>query len=215
MRAWLQLTCCAVISLHPISVSADDGQFSQRSAKQEVKRTAAVGKLTPEGVAKLATIKDDAMEPFVRISTEAAFKWRGGFTDPVRADNFMRASLSRDGEVVLYQLYQTVAYMHAVRRFDQVNVMLPSGLKTLPLTIISSKVDCTYGCVYTDDVAFSFTQDEMDQIASLYAEDPRATIKLRFKSSSSLDWNDDIAAVEVVGLIQAVKAWKATARPRE
>lgn len=213
MGAWLKIALGAAIALHSVGVSAQDGQYSQRSAKQEAKRAAAVEKLAPEDVVKLATIKDDAMEPFVRISTEAAFKWRGSFTDRVGADNFMRASLSREGEIATFQLYQTVTYMNAARRFDRVNVMMPSGLKTLPLTVISNNVDCTYGCVYTDDLAFSLTQGEINEITSLYARDPNATIKLRFKSTSNFDWNDDIAAVEVVGLLQAIEAWQAKAAP--
>ena len=213
MRVCLRLIIGAAIAVHSAAISAQSGQFSQRPPKQEAKRTMAVDKLTPEGVAKLATVKDDAMEPMVRISTNEAFQWRGGFTDPVRADNFMRASLTREGEVVSYQLYQTLSYMHAARHFDHVNVMLPTGLKTLPLTVIANDVNCTYGCVYTDDVAFSLTETEMAAIADLYAKDPKATLKLRFKSRGSLDWNDDIAAVEVVGLLQAIETWRAKAAP--
>ena len=53
MRVCLRLIIGAAIVVHSAAISAQSGQFSQRSPKQEVKRMAAVAKLTPAGVANL------------------------------------------------------------------------------------------------------------------------------------------------------------------
>ena len=190
------------------ALAADQKPFEQRPEKQQVKRNEAIAKLTPEFVAAQASVKDEDMEPLVTISTERAFKWKGGFTDNVRSDNYIRAFIDRSGDGAVYQVVQSVTYMYDRRRFNGVNVMLPSGLKSMELTIIAEDLDCSLGvCVYSDYVGFRLTEEEVETIADLYKSNPIASLKMRFKSASGLDWNEDIAAVEFVGLQRAVAAW--------
>lgn len=187
---------------------AADG--SQRSPKQEEKRFAAIAKLTPQQIANSATVKDDPLEPLVTITTEAAFRWKGGFTDPVRADNMLRAILDRPIGTANYQLYQTITYSGDWRRYDRANIAFPSGLKSIALTVIDRRiVTCAYApCVLEETVGFNLSEDDIDALAASYVNNPRATLKFRFKSATSFDWNDDLPAVEVVGLQQAVEKWK-------
>lgn len=192
------------------ALAADQKPFEQRPEKQQAKRNEAIAKLTPELVANQASVDDEDMEPLVTISTEPAFKWKGGFTDNVRSDNYIRAFIDRSGDGAIYQVVQSVTYLYERRRFNGVNVMLPSGLKTLELTVIAEDLNCSIGvCVYTDYVGFRLTEEEVESITDLYKANPTASLKMRFKSASSLDWNDDIAAVEFVGLQRAVAAWQA------
>ena len=183
---------------------------TQRSTKQEAKRLAAIAKLTPEQVAKSANIRDDPFEPLVTITTEAAFRWKGGFTDTVRADNMLRAILDRPTGTPNYQLYQTITYSGDWRRFDRANIALPSGLKAVPLTVIDRRVvTCEYGpCVLEETVGFDISDDDIDDLAETYAQNPNATLKFRLKSSTNFDWNDDLPVVEIVGLLKAVSNWK-------
>jgi hypothetical protein len=172
-----------------------------------------MAKLTPDGVAKSASIKDDPFEPLVTITTENAFRWRGGFTDTVRSDNLLRAMLDRPTGTPNFQLYQTITYSGDWRRFDRVNIMLPSGLKTMPLTVISRNVvTCAYGlCVYEEVVGFNLSEDDIDDVANQYAADPATMVKFRFKSNTGVDWNDDISGAEIVGLVAAVDRWRTQA----
>ncbi|WP_373476234.1 hypothetical protein [Sphingorhabdus sp.] len=200
------LSIAGVLLAHPVQ-AADD---TQRSAKQEKKRLAAIAKLTPSQIAGTASIKDDPLEPLVTITTEAAFRWKGGFTDPVRADNMLRAILDRPTVTANYQLYQTITYSGNWRRYDRANIAFPSGLKTIALTVIDRRVvTCAYGpCVLEETVGFNLSEDDIDALAASYEQNPKATLKFRFKSATSFDWNDDLPAVEVVGLLQAVEKWK-------
>lgn len=186
---------------------------TQRSPKQEAKRLAAMTNLTPDSVAKTASVKDDPFEPLVTIATENAFKWRGGFTDTVRSDNFLRALLDRKAGEASYQLYQTLTYTGDWRRFDRVHIMLPSGLKTMPLTVLSRDVvTCAGGvCVYEEIVGFNISDNDIDAVSEQYTKDPTATLKFRFKSNAALDWNDDISGAEIVGLVAAIEQWRAKA----
>lgn len=191
------------------AMAADPKPFEQRPEKQQTKRNEAIAKLTPESVAAAASVKDEDMEPMVTISTDQAFKWKGGFTDNVRSDNYVRAFIDRSGDGAVYQVVQSVTYLYERRRFNGVNVLLPSGLKTLELTVIAEDLNCSIGvCVYTDYVGFRLTEEEVESIADLYKSNPTASLKMRFKSASSLDWNDDIAAVEFLGLQKAVSSWR-------
>lgn len=210
MAAHLNALLILVLALPNVAIAADGDENLQRSAKQEAKRNVAIAKLTPVEIARSATIKDDVMEPLVTFTTEQAFSWKGGFTDRVRSDNFLRAFADREREHVSYQIYQTISYTGDARRFYRVNIMLPTGLKTLELVNISYEVDCPYGvCVHTDNVGISLSDKEVDAIAALYKQGQIATLKMRFKSQAGLDWNDDIAAVEFVGLLEAISSWKA------
>lgn len=187
--------------------AADD---TQRSAKQDAKRLAAIAKLSPAAIATASSVKDDPLEPLVTITTEAAFRWKGGFTDPVRADNMLRAILDRPTGTPNYQLYQTVTYSGDWRRFDKANIAFPSGLKAVPLTIIDRRiVTCEYGpCVLEETVGFNISEDDIDALVAQYYRNPIATLKFRLKSSTSFDWNDDLPVVEIVGLVQAIDQWK-------
>ena len=185
------------------------GVYTQRSEKDHLKRREIIAKLTPEAVAKMVMFKEDAMEPLVKASTIDVFTWRGGFTNTVRSDNFIRVLLDKAGEEVSYQLYQTISYSSDARRFERVNVMMPAGLETKELTVINHDVQCMSGvCGHTETVGFNLSEDEVAAVATMYEKDPTAILKFRFKSATSMDWDDDIPAVEVKGLLQAVAAWQ-------
>lgn len=209
LRATLFATLL-ISSLFTPSFASD----TKRYQKQEAKRSKAIAALSPQAIADKATVHDDALEPFVQIDTESAFKWKGGFTDTVRADNFLRALVDRKTGEVSIQVYQTLSYMIDWRRFGHVNLMLPAGLKSMELTVIARDVSCQYGCVYTEVVGFNLTTDELDDVAHAYDQNPTATLKFRLKSPSGLDWDDDVPVVEVVGLQRAIAKWRSEAKLR-
>jgi hypothetical protein len=207
---WPKFLIVPLLALAQPITAAEEKQFEQRSEKQQAKRNEAVAKLTPQSVAQIIVIQDEEMEPKITLSTEKAFQWKGGFTDNVRSDNFVRAFLDKDGDGAIYQVVQSLSYLYKRRRFDRVNVMLPAGLKLYDLTVIAEDVDCSIGiCVYTDTVGFQLAEEEFSAIAELHETTPSAALKMRFKSSDNLDWNDDIAVVELAGLSQAIATWRA------
>ena len=61
------------------------------SDTQQAKRLEQFARLTPGEVAKLVTTADDDLESVATLTTDRVFKTPGGFSDRVRADNFLRA----------------------------------------------------------------------------------------------------------------------------
>ena len=64
-------------------------------------------------------------------------------------------------------------------------------------------------CLHTETVGFNLTEEEVEAVASLYDNDQTALLKFRIKSATGMDWNDDISAVEVKGMLQAIELWRA------
>lgn len=57
-----------------------------------------------------------------------------------------------------------------------------------------------------DIIGFNLAAEEAESIAALYTANPTAGLKMRFKSPSGVDWNDELPAVGVAALLQAAKA---------
>ena len=134
---------------------------------QRLKRAAQFAALSPETVAAGVTIDSDDLEPTAKLTTEPTYKFKGGFTDRVRADNLLRAFISRTTGKTTFQLYQTLDYTGDGRGFIAVNYATPDGPVTADLTIRSSDVTCPYGvCVHHDSLAFEISETLLRELGA-------------------------------------------------
>ena len=186
---------------------AADGLPSEleRTAKEQVKREAAISKLRYEDVERAVTTRGDDLVRFVTISTAPVFQWRGAFTDRGRSDSFFRAMINRDSHKIMYQLYQVVTYSGERRDFRMVNLPLAGGLVAREAVQVNSKlVTCNIVCVHEETIAVDLDEQDIVAIASQSAP----LYRYRLKARNGLDWTDDIAPAEAKALLATVARWK-------
>jgi len=186
-----------------------------RTEKQQVKRIKAMSGLTAEAVAAAVSVRDDPFETMIEMSSAPVFPSPRSFTDRILSDNHFRVFVDRKTGAAKFQLYQTLSYMGDRRHFELVNVMMPSGLRSLKLTRIDEHLgDClAIGmCSRDDTIGFDLTEADMEAIAAMRpgSDGTPALLKFRYKSMTSFDWTDDIPAVEAEGVLLALKRWRET-----
>jgi hypothetical protein len=194
------------------SAEIDPSLYMTRPPKKIEKRNAVLATLTPSNIADGVKLEDDGMEAFAKMSALNAFAVNAGWADRVEADNLFRAFIDRKTGKVTYQLYQTITYTDEFRIYDAANVLMPSGLVTKDLRKLGSEIIyCGAGltCRREETIAIDLDDDEMQAIADVAKIDPMATVRIRFKSHTSMDWNDDLLSVEAQGLLLAVDRWRA------
>ncbi|MGN6357709.1 MAG: hypothetical protein ACTHLU_09550 [Novosphingobium sp.] len=205
--------------LLPILLSASciaPAAAADRGAKEMViepseKQLKMVAALTPETVANGAKITDDSLETTATITTFDAYRSNGGFTDPVRSDNFLRAFVDKRTGSVRYQVYQNITYNWDWRHFTYVNYASGTGVEEEELTNIARDVvACAPGiCTYREVVGFSVGEEELRKIAGQYLPGRAAFWRFRFKARNGIDWEDRVSAAEVSGLLIAVDRFRA------
>lgn len=184
------------------------------SESQQAKRISQFDTLTPEHFDRTSVVQDDDLEVSASIDTEAGFKFKGGFTDVIRSNTFLRALINkRTGETV-YQVYARLNYSLEQRVFERVNFETPDGPMTVSLTVIARDAECQhaptlkYGCLHTEDVAFALPESFIRQLAARSAERPVKPWRFRFKSQKGIDWTDDMPPSEAAGLLLAVERYR-------
>lgn len=214
MRAGLVLTLWGYVGVAAHAQTlVQPSQYEMRTDKQQAKRVKAMSGLTAEAVAAAVSIQDDPFEPVIVMSSSASFPSPKSFTDNLYGDNHFRVFINRTTGAASFQLYQTLGYLGEWRNFEQVNVMLPGGLRTKSLTRIDNEIRQCFAidmCGRTDIVGFDLTETDMEAIAAMKpsADGTPALLKFRYKSMTSFDWTDDIAAVEAEGVLLALKRWR-------
>ncbi|MGN6358144.1 MAG: hypothetical protein ACTHLU_11790 [Novosphingobium sp.] len=204
--------------LLPILIAASSiapAAAAERGAKEMViqpseKQLKQIRALTPESVASGVKVKDDSLETFATLTTYDAYRSNGGFTDPVRSDNFLRAHIDKRTGVVRYQLYQSVTYNWDWRHFTTVNFASGAGVQTAELDRISSEVvACAPGiCTYREEVGFTVPAAQLRTVADQYVPGSATFWRFRLKARNGLDWEDRISAAEVAGLLVAVDRFR-------
>ncbi len=185
--------------------SPTSAQF-RKQAEKEAREQA----LTPSAVQQTILMKDDDFETSATLETSKAFTYRGDFFERVRADNLLRAFISKGSGQTKYQLYQSIMYTGNRRNYDVVSYQSPDGLQSTELRRIDSQLDsCGAGlCVYTEIVGFDVSESFLRQIAKTYQPGNSPLWRFKFKARSGDDWVDDISPAEVAGLLAAVDAYK-------
>lgn len=170
--------------------------------------------LTPQSVADAAVVRDDDLEPVAVITTVEAFSSRGAFTDPVRADNFLRAFLNKMTGAVKYQLYQSITYNGDFRDFVGVNYATADGPISATLTTINHQIVTCYAslCTRQDVVAFEVPELVLSEVASQYAPGNSPYWRFRFKAQNGIDWEDRLMPAEAAGILMAVEQYRARHR---
>lgn len=176
---------------------------------QLVKRSDEYARLTPAQVASSVQVHDDSLEPVAVLTTERAFTFRGGFTDRVRADSFLRAMITKSTGSTTVQVYETLSYTGDRRDFAGATYETADGPQAAPLTLSRDDTDCHLGvCVHHATLGFDVPIASLQWIATRAGERPPQPWRFRFKAGSGEDWTDDIAPAEVAGLLQAVDDWR-------
>lgn len=191
--------------------AAADGATKEMVIEPSEKQLKQIRALTPESVAARVKVRDDSLETVATLTTYDAYRSNGGFTDPVRSDNFLRAHIDKRSGAVRYQLYQSITYNWDWRHFTTVNFAAAAGVQTVELDRISSEVvACAPGiCTYREDVGFAVPEAELRVLASQYAPGTATFWRFRFKARNGIDWDDRISAGEVAGLLLAVDRFRA------
>lgn len=193
--------------------SSSPSQYEMRTEKQQAKRIKAMSGLTVEAVAASVIVRDDPFETMIEMSSASVFPSPRSFTDRVLSDNYFRVFIERKTGAAMFQLYETLSYLDDRRHFDEVNVMMPRGLRTLALTRINETLGNCYAinlCHREEVVGFDLTEADMEVIAAMKpnSDGTPALLKFRFKSQTGFDWTDDIPAVEAEGVLVALKRWR-------
>jgi len=179
------------------------------SDKQQAKRLEQFAKLTPDDVAKLVTTADDHLESVATLTTDRVFKTPGGFSDRVRADNFLRALIDKKSGRTIFQLYAQLLYTGEPRRFNGANFQLADSITSSPLTISNETVDCPYGvCMHEEHIAFEVPEALLRDLAARGEERPVRPWRFRLKAQNGEDWTDDMAPAEAAGLLIAVDRYR-------
>lgn len=173
---------------------------------QKAKRATRYALLTPEAVARLVVVQDDDLEPIARLSTERTFAFKGGFTDRVRADAFLRAFMVRKTGRTTFELYERLSYTGNSREFHSANYAGTDGPVAATLTISDTRLSCPHAvCIHDDTLAFEVPEALLRMIAARATADPW---RFRFKSRVGEDWTDDVSPAEIAGLLLAVDRYR-------
>jgi hypothetical protein len=185
-----------------------------RSDKEQQKRVDQISKLDAAHFAQTVKIDADDLEAVATITSEAGISEKTSFSARVRSNNFVRALISRASGQTQWQIYQSVTYSGAWRRFTSVNLKIGDQLVTRPLDIIARDViTCEYGlCVYTEAMGIPLTEDEIATLKAQARSSPTAVLTFRLKAQGGIDWDDDIPLAEIEGVARAVANYRAKAR---
>lgn len=193
----------------PVVPAAAAQTMAGWSDKQQAKRLEQFARLTPGEVAKLVTTADDDLESVATLTTDRVFKTPGGFSDRVRADNFLRALIDKKSGRTIFQLYAQLLYTGEPRRFNGANFQLDGSIANRPLTISNVTVDCPYGvCMHEEHIAFEIPEALLRELATRADERPVRPWRFRLKAQSGEDWTDDMAPAEAAGLLIAVDRYR-------
>ncbi|MEZ5656373.1 MAG: hypothetical protein R3E04_10930 [Sphingobium sp.] len=193
--------------------AAEGNKYEMRIGKSQDKRMKKTAALTLEDAVKAIIISDDPFEPAITFSSEEVFASPRSLSENVLGESCFRAFVDRETGKARFQLYQTISYVEDWRRFDQVNIMMPDGLRTMPLTRIDDELrDCYAVNFYgrEETVGFDLSEADMEAIAAIKPGpdgDP-AILRFRFKSPTSFDWTDDIPAIEAQAMLVALNNWR-------
>ncbi|WBY08124.1 hypothetical protein PIB19_00775 [Sphingomonas sp. 7/4-4] len=201
----MALTLC----IFSLSVSQASAQNTNgRDAKQQSKLLEQYARLSPADFAAKVKIDDDELEVAATLTTEPGFRFKGGFTDRMRADSFLRAIINKRTGTATFQLYAVLLYSGEYRQFTDANYQAGDSPASTPLTISSHRVDCQYGCVNTDDIAFEVPETVLRGLAKRADERPVRPWRFRLKARTGEDWSDDMAPAEAAGLLAAVDGYR-------
>ena len=162
--------------------------------------------LTPADFQSAMTVKDDALDTVARISTEQGYQEKRGLLHIVWNDNFLRAFIDKKSGKTDFQLYQIISYDGGWRFYETVNYETPTGPESKPVTVIDRSVDgCrTYGCSFTEHIAFDVPEVLLRQVAASYTSATPHAWHFKFGSKAGMEFQDGINVAEAAALLDAV-----------
>lgn len=178
-------------------------------ATQEAQLQTAVN-LTPEHFKNTATLTDDPLDTFAKITTVNGFQEKKGLLGVVLDDNFIRAHINKKTGQASFQVYQTIPYEGGWRFYETANFETPSGPKSISATIIARDVNCTGYCTYNEHVAFNVDEKLLRLIASEYQQGQLRAWKFKFLPKSGRDFNSGILPNEINGILKKVDEYRAS-----
>jgi len=211
-RNSLAVACALAVAL-PFASSPLFAQAS-RAERSEQRRLERLSRLDSAHFARTATVQDSQLDVIATISTQPGFRYRGGLTERVRSDNFLRAIVDKQTGLTVIQLYQTIMYTGQWRHFRSANYQSPDGLRSTPLIAIANAVPtCSGGlCVHDDQVAFDVPEQDLRRIAAAQAGANGALWRFKFNATSGEDWEDSISLAEIEGFLRRLDQFRTGAR---
>jgi hypothetical protein len=163
---------------------------------------------------RTASVEDGDLDVTATISTAEGFRYRGGFTERVRSDNFLRAIIDKQSGATQIQLYQTIIYTGPWRQFRTANVQFPDGLRSVPLINIAGDVPTCAGgiCVHEDHVAFEISEEELRRLVAGADRDVSRLWRFKFNATSGEDWEDNMSVAEIAGLLGRLDRYRSARR---
>jgi hypothetical protein len=204
---------CAVAVALPSGRSSLSAQTS-RGERSEQRRLERLSRLDTAHFERTATVQDSELDVTATISTQPGFRYRGGLTERVRSDNFLRAIVDKQTGLTVIQLYQTIMYTGQWRHFRSANYQSPDGLRSTPLIAIENAVPTCNGglCVHDDQVAFDIPEQDLRRIVAAQAGGSEALWRFKFNATSGEDWEDSISVAEIAGLLRRLDQLRAGSR---
>jgi len=183
----------------------------QQKVQDEGLRYLAISKDEYKG---LISIKDDALEPVVVLSTEKGFKQQHGLANIIWNDFFLRGYIDKKTGNRKVQVYAALVHQSgAWLQPYQANYGAP--LQTTSIESIANDVDCAaselYGsCKYWEHVGFIIDDSELKRIEQAFqAADPATQAwQFKIKTKSGKDVQDAFTGNEFAALLEKMNEYK-------
>lgn len=210
MHVYKAMLSAALMSL---CVSMPIPAVAQTSAEERIepreKQLAILRSLTPLHFAQTSAVHDDDLETTAVITTQPGYRDRGGFTDRVRSDNFLRAFIDKRTRSVRFQVYQTLTYSGSWRQFRSVNYATSKGPVSAPVDELAHDIEGCYSglCSFTDTLGFDVPESTLRALADQYVTGKSPFWRFRFQAKNGVNWEDRMLPAEAAGLLMKVDAY--------
>lgn len=175
-----------------------------------------LARMTPTEVAERIHIDDDALEPYIVVSTEPAWD-RGRRIEGAHAtDVHMRALIDRHSGAVRWQVWHDLIYRG--EQSDVVGVSYRAGGRLEQTGLVRTEQwydDCPgtdaapVSCSKHTRFVFEIPGTVVEEIAGAYRPESRAPWRLSFRDEHGSAITGGLAPAEAAGLLQAVERVRA------
>lgn len=172
-------------------------------------------RLTPEAARQKVTLHEDPLETEAVLSTQKVLRSTRGVLRTPHNDNHLRASIDRQTGRTRFEVHQTLQYVGGFRGFARVNYETAAWPATAPLRKVDANqaacdaIDPQSSCY--EEVSFVVDEAELRRLAQAPAS--AGAWAFKFKPEQGREHRASLPRAEIAGLLQAVDAYRAQARP--
>ena len=171
--------------------------------------------LTPETARQKVTLHQDPLETETVLSTKKVARSTRGVLKTPYNDNHLRANIDRKTGETRFEVHQTVQYVGSFRGFEQVNYETANWPATAKVRKLDANaaacdaIDPQSACY--EELSFVVGEAELRRLAA--DAGAGAAWSFKFKPEQGGEHRASLQKAEIAGLLQAVDAYRASARP--